>query len=326
MNQCYDMPIASALLRVYSRWAGGDIPNMQAVDGAVGMPSIERNRLSVPSGLTARQAFLACCSEVLANSMADFGFEADPAEAQAYQAFCVGMSSVIYTEGRPPMPTPCSFGCRPAAFVIIRDGVCPALGMSFEDMYVATAQMSGDLSYKDGCVIISNEINDPVVEAALLVDQYLKRVDPKLVSILVKDVAFRRYLSTFLGDTYGGASPTLFLFLLCSMNGLDVENFGSDIFAISGSSQVKTAQQASSFWLFGLIEKMLAPSRHVDAKIKEQWAPVVDALYASIDKERRRKGLTGAPLEFMLRVQSGGAPHDAASGVVQSMLEDSRTW
>jgi hypothetical protein len=320
------MAIASALLRVYARWAGGDMPDMKAAVSSVDKPCLDGSVMLLPFGMTARQSFLACCAEVLANSKSNFGFEADPAEAQAYQAFCIGLASVIYTDGRPPMPSPCSFGCRPAAFVIIRDGVCPVLGIPFDDMQILTDHMPGDVACGDGCVVISSEINDPVVEAALLVDQYLKRKDPKLVSVLIKDVSFRKYLSTFLGDVYGGASSSLFLFLLCSMNGLDIESFGSDVFPIASDGQMKTAQQSSSFWLFGLIEKMLAPSRHVDARIKEQWAPVVDALYASIDKERRRKGLTGAPLEFMLRVQSGSAPHDAASGIVQSMLEDSRTW
>jgi len=326
MSHRLDMTIASALLRVYARWAGGDVPNLQAVECAVDRPCLDGTNLLVPRGTTARQSFLACCAEVLANSKNNFGFDADPAEGQAYQAFCVGLASIIYADGRPPMPSPCSFGCRPTAFVIIRDGVCPSLGIPFDDMHIVTAQMAGDVACVDGCVVISSEISDPVIEAALLVDQYLKKVDPKLVSVLVKDASFRRYLSSFLGDVYGGASSSLFLFLLCSMNGLDVESFGSDVFAISGGSQTKTAQQASSFWLFGLIEKMLAPARHVDAKIRENWAPVVDALYASIDRERRRKGMTGAPLEFMLRVQSGGSPHGASSEIVQSMLEDSRSW
>ena len=238
----------------------------------------------------------------------------------------MGLASLLYTEGRPPTPAPRSFGCRPIAFVIIRDGVCPILGLPFDDLQIMTAEMSGDVSCHDGCLLISNEINDPIVEAALIVDQYIRRVDPRLVAIIVKDAAFRKYLVSFLGDVYGGTSASLFLFLLCSMNGLDTESFGSDVFPLSSGAQIKVSQQASSFWLFGLIEKMLAPSRHVDARIKEQWAPVVDSLYASIDKERRRAGLTGAPLEFMLRVQSGAFPHDASTGIVQSMLEDSRSW
>ena len=326
MKQQTEMAIASSLLRVYARWAGGDIPTICSQVAAVDLPTIKGDRLLIPHGTTSRQAFLACCSEVLANSKTQFGFESDPTEAQSYQAFCVGLSSLLYTEVRPPTPAPCSFGCRPLAFVIIRDGVCPILGIPFDDLQIMTAEMGGDVACRDGCLLISNEINDPIVEAALIVDQYIKRVDPRLVAVLVKDAAFRKYLVSFLGDVHGGTSSSLFLFLLCSMNGLDVESFGSDVFPLSVGNHIKTAQQASSFWLFGLIEKMLAPSRHVDARIKEQWAPVVDSLYASIDKERRRAGLTGAPLEFMLRVQSGGAPHDASTGIVQSMLEDSRSW
>jgi hypothetical protein len=326
MNSVSEMVLASALLRVYSRWAGGDMPNISVSSDGEGLPCLSGSSMRVAGDTTARQSFLACCSEVLANSEKHFGFVSDPQEAQSYQAFCIGLASLIYSDPRPPMPDSCSFGCKPAAFVILRDSVCPILGIPFEEMHVCTCQMPGDAVCDSGCVYISNEINDPVVETALIINYYIKRHDARLVSVLVKDVSFREYVKSFLSDVYGGASHSLLLFLLCSINGLDVEYFGSDVFNSAGASGVKTAQQASSFWLFGLIEKMLTPSRHVDAKIHQHWAPVVDILYASIDKERRRKGLTGAPLEFMLRVQSGGAPHGASTGVVQSMLEDSRSW
>jgi hypothetical protein len=307
MSDSCNLILASSFLRVFARWCGGELPTLSCVNHSIESPCLKNKCVYVPNGFGARQSFIAACSEVLVNSETEFGFTCDPKEAQNFQAFCVGLSSLIYSNPRPPIDTACSFGYRPVSFIILRDGVCPILGLPFDD-------------------VLLSEINDPIVESAFFIDAYVNRIDPNLISVLVKDVAFRKYLNAFLGDTHGPAAASLLLFLLCSMNGLDVESYGVDVFNSLDSRSVKVAQQSSSFWLFGLIEKMLAPSRGVNPKIHEKWAPLVDSLYAEIESERKKKGLTGAPLEFMLRVQSGSSPHGADAGLIQNMLEDARSW
>jgi hypothetical protein len=326
MNKKSELALASAVMRVFARYFGSDLPNLHVSYHDNSLPSVEGKNVYVPVSFGSRQSFLAACTEVLHNSLNKFGFTADPQEVQAYQAFCIGISSIIYGEPKPPMESPASFGFMPTSFVLIRDGVCPVLGIPFDDLAVKSCVMPGDLYCDKDCLCISCEIHDPVVEAAIMVKYFVERHDPRLVAVLVKDDAFRRYLNNFLNESYGIASSSLLLFLLCSMNGLNIESYGADVFESSRSPVVKTAQTSPSFWLFGLIEKMLAPSRSANPHIKEKWAPVVDALYSAVDKERRRKGLTGAPLEFMLRVQAGPNSQGVSSTLIQSMLEDSRSW
>lgn len=326
MSDSCNLILASSFLRVFARWCGGELPTLSCVNHSIESPCLKNKCVYVPNGFGARQSFIAACSEVLVNSETEFGFTCDPKEAQNFQAFCVGLSSLIYSNPRPPIDTACSFGYRPVSFIILRDGVCPILGLPFDDVLFKTRAICGDACDEDGVIVISSEINDPIVESAFFIDAYVNRIDPNLISVLVKDVAFRKYLNAFLGDTHGPAAASLLLFLLCSMNGLDVESYGVDVFNSLDSRSVKVAQQSSSFWLFGLIEKMLAPSRGVNPKIHEKWAPLVDSLYAEIESERKKKGLTGAPLEFMLRVQSGSSPHGADAGLIQNMLEDARSW
>ena len=326
MNQKYELTLASAIMRVFARHFGSDLPDLCVRSHGDSLPSVEGKNVYVPVSFGSRQSFLAACTEILHNSLDKFGFTADPQEVQAYQAFCIGISSMLYGEPRPPMESSASFGFMPTSFVLIRDGVCPTLGLPFDDLAVKSCVMPGDSICDKDCLHISCEIHDPVVQAAIMVKYFIERHDPRLVSVLVKDDSFRRYLHNFLNDSYGPASSSLLLFLLCSMSGLNIEYYGADVFESSRSASIKTAQTSPSFWLFGLIEKMLAPSRGANPHIKERWAPIVDALYAAIDKERRRKGLTGAPLEFMLRVQAGPNSQGVSSPIIQSMLEDSRSW
>jgi len=326
MNQKSELALASAVMRVFARHCGSDLPDLHVSCHDISLPSVEGKNIYVPVAFGSRQSFLAACTEILHNSLDKFGFAADPKEVQSYQAFCIGISSMLYAEPGPPMDSPASFGFMPTSFVLIRDGVCPALGLPLDDFAVQSCVMPGDFTCDKDCLRISCEIHDPVVEAAIMIKYFVERHDPRLVAVLVKDDAFRRYIHNFLNDSYGPISSSLLLFLLCSMSGLNIESYGADVFESSRPASVKTAQTSSSFWLFGLIEKMLAPSRGANPHIKERWAPVVDALYTAVDKERRRKGLTGAPLEFMLRVQAGSDSQGVSSPLIQSMLEDSRSW
>lgn len=326
MTSNIEMPLAGGILRIFARWCGGEVKKIHSCFADTPIPQVVDGCLQMPPGSSARQSFLAAASEYLTNSQTMMGCSAAPEEAQSYQSFCIGLASALYGNERPESPKPISIGNRPTSFLILRDGVCPVLGLPFCEIEVQNKKIPGDYVCSQDCLTISNEIHDPVVEAVLVVSYFLNRKDPRLVSILVKDANFRNYLKLFLNDVYGNVSSTLFLFLLCAINGLDVENYGADVWQSVAQTNVKTAQQSPNFWLLGMLEKMLEPTRGVRTQIRQQWAPVVDSLYSEIDKERRKKGLTGAPLEFMLRIHAKGAPQDCTTSIVQSMLEDSRSW
>lgn len=77
-----------------------------------------------------------------------------------------------------------------------------------------------------------------------------------------------------------------------------------------------------NFWIYGLIEKMLAPARGPDFSIKQKWAPIANAFWQDIESARQKAGISGASLEFMLRVKDPIVEQNAE--VIQRMIEDIR--
>ena len=91
------------------------------------------------------------------------------------------------------------------------------------------------------------------------------------------------------------------------------------------TSSKGTQSVDSSFWHTGLIEKMLGPVRGYDFTIKEVWQPIVNQLMDLIEKKRKKAGLSGAPVEFMLRVRDGEENCEKPK-LLQDMLSDMRVW
>lgn len=88
------------------------------------------------------------------------------------------------------------------------------------------------------------------------------------------------------------------------------------------AGMTKTAKYAldGNFWIYGLIEKMLAPARGPDFSIKQKWAPIANQFWLDMDKARKEAGLSGASLEFMLRVKDPEVKEKP--NVIQKMIED----
>ena len=90
-------------------------------------------------------------------------------------------------------------------------------------------------------------------------------------------------------------------------------------------SPIKTAQKANmdgNFWIYGIIEKMLAPARGPDFTITNKWAPITNEVWENIDSARRKAGLSGASLSFMLQVKDHRGSDDSKS--IQALIEEMR--
>lgn len=92
----------------------------------------------------------------------------------------------------------------------------------------------------------------------------------------------------------------------------------------SAVSPIKTARMNTdgNFWIYGLIEKMLAPARGPDFSVTKKWAPITNMIWENIETARKKSGLSGASLEFMLRVKDHGSSDDSI--VIQKMIEELR--
>lgn len=81
----------------------------------------------------------------------------------------------------------------------------------------------------------------------------------------------------------------------------------------------------TSFWQFGLIEKLLEPDRGMDYSVYWRMKPFTDKLWAKVEKEKRERGLKELPLELLLRVQSEQY-HTDPTLITQALLADNRVW
>jgi hypothetical protein len=90
-------------------------------------------------------------------------------------------------------------------------------------------------------------------------------------------------------------------------------------------SNIKTARSDmdGNFWIYGLIEKMLAPARGPDFTIYKKWAPITQEVWSNIEDARKKAGLTGATLAFMLKVKDHVEYDD--NRTIQALIEDMRS-
>lgn len=91
------------------------------------------------------------------------------------------------------------------------------------------------------------------------------------------------------------------------------------------SSLQKTARYNldGNFWIYGLIEKMLSPARGSDFTIKQKWAPIANQFWQEMESARKQSGLSGASLEFMLRVKDPEVKEKPE--IIQKLIEETRS-
>ncbi len=134
-----------------------------------------------------------------------------------------------------------------------------------------------------------------------------------------------RLLNQLLADCYESDQNECDNFMMMAYSFADIRT-GFDIKSNDLSHVKHSSFTAPSFWIFGLIEKMLAPVRGVRDNIAQKWAPISNEIWERIDSRRKEMGLPHAPMEVMLRVQSEPFSSENDSETLQSRLEDVRLW
>lgn len=81
----------------------------------------------------------------------------------------------------------------------------------------------------------------------------------------------------------------------------------------------------STWWYFGLLEKLLEPSRGSDWSAYETLKPVTEELWNKIEDEKKRRGMKELPLEILLRIQSEEF-RQQPDLIIQGLLADDRIW
>lgn len=171
---------------------------------------------------------------------------------------------------------------------------------------------------------ISNRGTMDCIAIALLCNE--NKIDEKVIfSKIISSRIGRRMLVSSLKEIYGSNENDINGFLIMAHSFADINNL--DAFSKFKNEINKFSSfTAPSFWIFGLIEKMLAPVRGVRDNISEKWAPISAEIWDRIDERRKKMGLPHAPMELMLRVQAEPFSQENDNSVLQSKLEESRLW
>ena len=229
-------------------------------------------------------------------------------------------------------------------YVNYRVVVSPDLKSDICRPYFESSNLSDEVRDSDDFPIIflNSHVKNPVFYTPFLIDCYLscyfndEAKAVKRMTGLLSDVDSVDILNAFYGNVWNDSDLSKFFFMLGIIFELPFSI--SDILSPQNSAQEKTAQFApvdtsskgtqsvdSSFWHTGLIEKMLGPVRGYDFTIKEVWQPIVNHLLAVIEEKRKKSGLSGSPMEFMLRIKDGEENCEKAT-LLQDMLSEMRVW
>ncbi|MAG24866.1 hypothetical protein CMI47_04730 [Candidatus Pacearchaeota archaeon] len=229
-------------------------------------------------------------------------------------------------------------------YVNYRVVVSPDLKSDICRPYFESSNLSDEVRDSDDFPIIflNSSVKDPVFFTPFIIDCYLScyfgdegRAVREMKGLL-SSIDFLDILNSFYGNMWDEDDLSKFFFMMGIL--FDLPHSISDVLKSKAVGHDKSAQFApmdtsskgtqsvdSSFWHTGLIEKMLGPVRGYDFTIKEVWQPIVNQLLDLIEKKRKESGLSGAPVEFMLRVKDGEENCEKPK-LLQDMLSDMRVW
>jgi len=236
-----------------------------------------------------------------------------------------GMAGIAPFEGSPFM----MLDQLPMAFMCAKNFVCPVCELTFINFPIRF--VNEPLSHhfvKDNTAFINSGIitdgGRDCVALACLIDLNGKNVRDCFVKLLSNRNSVRLF-RVCIDEVYGNDSANAEAFMVMAHAFADM-NYGIMSDAKIGQ-QAKTASfTPPSFWIFGLIEKMLAPVRGVRDNIAGKWAPISSEIWDRIDERRKKMGLPHAPMEVMLRVQAEPFTDENDAKILQSKLEDARLW
>jgi len=229
-------------------------------------------------------------------------------------------------------------------YINYRVVVSPELKSDICRPYFDSKSLSKEVCDSDDfpIIFINSAVKDPVFYTPFIIDCYLscyfKDEGRSLREMkgLLSSIDFLDILNSFYGNMWDSEDLSKFFFMMGIL--FDLPHSILDVLNSQPTGHSKSAQHAPvdtsskgtqsvdpSFWHTGLIEKMLGPVRGYDFTIKEVWQPIVNQLMTLIEKKRKESGLSGSPVEFMLRVKDGEENCESPK-LLQDMLSDMRVW
>lgn len=216
----------------------------------------------------------------------------------------------------------------PGAFMIAKNILCPICEMPFFNIQVILEansilheKVESDVAHINSGILTAGGRDCALL--ACMISANGKNIQECFVKMLTNRSSFR-LLRSSIAEIYDNEED-IFAFITMAYAYADISIHNHQDYL--PSFMEKTASfTAPSFWIFGLIEKMLAPVRGVRDNIAAKWAPISHEVWDRIDERRKQLGLPHAPMEVMLRVQAAPFSQESSSKTLQSKLEDARLW
>lgn len=231
----------------------------------------------------------------------------------------------------------------PFIWILMRDVICPAYNRPIKNIPVLIGRsglMDGAKYVEEGVgniaepLVFSNlEIDNPHCRDAYLLFECLRAHDLNPTAVLT-DIFNKPELSGKMIGLSKAAHVSLsaindFLMTLCMLANYKATD---DVLIHEAKSKWVTksglwaqAQAQSMWWYFGLIEKMLDPSRGPDWTGYFNTKPFMDDLWERVETEKKRRNLPELPLELLLRVQSEEFKQ-RTDLTIEQLLADNRVW
>jgi len=99
-----------------------------------------------------------------------------------------------------------------------------------------------------------------------------------------------------------------------------------DIFSLYKESQHQRNFSDSSWWYFGLLEKMLESVRGADWTTYKTLTPYLREMWDKIHEARRKKGRDGLNYEALLRIKNKEMDKDEHPQILEVLLGNNRVW
>jgi hypothetical protein len=236
---------------------------------------------------------------------------------------------------------------NPFLWLIFRDVVCPAFNRPIINIPIAFGRLGtidgaayledGINNFTEPLVFCNLEIDNPYCRDAFLFFEILRphNLNPEAVisEIFNKTEISSKIIGLAKASIIHHDGVNDFLMTLCFLAGYkDFENIilkeSNNWLSKAGlwvQSQSTPFTQSNMWWHFGLIEKMLGPSRGPDWTGYFNTKPITDDLWKRCEDERKRRGLKELPYELLLRVQSEEFKQ-RADLTIQGLLADNRVW
>lgn len=235
----------------------------------------------------------------------------------------------------------------PVVWLLMKDIICTAYEVQLDNIAIAVVE---DTSACDIAEYLDKEILDiensfiglngcieykPVRDAFLFIAA-LKAHDLNAYKI-IKEMMSSELQSKICGAmklVYGDDKKVNdFLMILLTYVGIEnkIEHLVVDSTKKANSeSMIKEAQfmnnLTNSFWFFGLIEKMLEPSRVTDWSVYKGLNPWFQEIQDKIEVEQKKAGRDGVTYESMLRVRSGENTKEENNTIIEKNLGSDRVW